>query len=146
MSRSSSSFKQFAAVFPSGSPRDKLTGDVLDLSRNFLGDRGVVPIIAVIERSPTIKSIVLVENGLRNNAIKSLCNSLAHHTGVTSVDVSHNFISEGAGNAILALLKENRKIVQFDIQNTKIDAELRVAIKDALEQNVVLATVGGEGK
>lgn len=119
-------------------------GEVLDLSRNFLGDKGLVPLISVIERSPAIKSVILSENGLRNNAIKALCHALVNHTGVTSVDVSHNYISEGAGNAILALLKENRKISHFDIQNTKIDAELRVAIKDAQEQNLVFASVGAD--
>ena len=123
-----------------------INGEVLDVSRNFLGDKGLVPLLAVVERSTTLKNLILTENGLRNNAIKSLCQAIVNHPNIVSVDVSHNYISDGAGTAILALLKENRKIVHFDIQNTKIDPELRVSIKDALEQNMIFASVGADSK
>lgn len=122
-----------------------INSEILDVSRNFLGDKGFVPLLSVVERSQ-LKSIICTENGLRNNAIKSLCQVIVNHPNIVSVDVSHNYISDGAGTAILSLLKENRKIVRFEIQNTKIDPELRVSIKDALEQNMIFASVGADSK
>lgn len=112
-----------------------LPSDVVDLTRNFLGDNGIIPFLQVIERTPTIRKVIFVENGLRNNSIKALCAIASKHAGLTSIDVSDNYISEGAGLAILKLLEENPKITEFKIRNTKIDVELRVKIKDTLERN-----------
>lgn len=112
-----------------------LPSDVVDVSRNYLGDNGALPLLAVVERNAAVRKLVLIENGLRNNAIKALCAMAAKHTGLTSIDVSDNYISEGAGVALLKLLEENPRITEVGIRNTKIDVELRVKIKDAMERN-----------
>jgi hypothetical protein len=129
---------QLAKFFPErhGAP---LTGDVLDLSRNYVGDRGLVPVLSVIQRSPHLKRLVLTENGLRNNAVKHLCNVAAKHPNLVSIDLSDNYISEGAGNAIEALLLENPRILDIGFRNTKIDShEQRLRIKELMERNVAM--------
>jgi hypothetical protein len=114
-----------------------LQGDVLDLSRNYVGDRGIVPVLSIIQRSPHLRRLVLCENGLRNNAVKLLCNVVAKHPSISSLDLSDNYISEGAGTAIEALLAENPRVVEIGFRNTKIDSqEQRLRIKELLERNV----------
>ena len=114
-----------------------LPTDVLDISRNFIGDKGVVPLLQVVQRSTTLKKLVLVENGLRNNAVKQVCAVAAKHPSLTSIDFSDNYISEGAGQAILELVQENHKITYVGVHNTKIGAELRVSIKNRVNANGV---------
>lgn len=116
-----------------------LSGDVLDLSRNYVGDRGLIPVLSVIQRSPHLRKLILCENGLRNNAVKHLCAVAAKHPNLVSIDLSDNYISEGAGNAIETLLLENSKILEVGFRNTKIDShEQRLRIKELMERNIAL--------
>ena len=117
---------------PSGS-------DMLDLRRNYVGDKGLVPVLAVIQRSPQLRRLNFAENGLRNNAIKVMCATLAKHPGVTSIDVSDNYISEGAGRALEQLLKENPRITELNFNNTKIEVDLRLRLKELVSQNMTAA-------
>jgi len=92
-----------------------------------------LPILKVIELCPTIKSIKLKDNGLRNKAVEALCLSLkAHPNQVHRLDLSNNYISTGAGKSIEALLKENAQIKEIKIDGTKIDPEIRIRIMDIL--------------
>lgn len=110
--------------------------DTLDLSRNYVGDRGLIPVLSVIQRSPHLRKLSLCENGLRNNAVKLLCNVAAKHPSLVSIDLSDNYISEGAGTAIEGLLSENPRITEIGFRNTKIDShEQRLRIKELLERN-----------
>ena len=79
----------------------------LDFSRNYLGDRGLLPLLAVINRIPTLKSLNLSENGLRNNAVISLCTAVLvkPHPSLTTIDLSHNYISKGAATALINMLR-----------------------------------------
>lgn len=120
-----------------------LPTDTLDMSRNYLGDNGIVPLLSVVERNPNLRVVSFVDNGLRNNAVIALCAVAARHPGIRSIDVSGNCISEGAGNALIKLLEDNPRITTLGIRNTRIDVELRVRIKDLLEKNNALS--GGAG-
>jgi Ran GTPase-activating protein (RanGAP) involved in mRNA processing and transport len=114
-----------------------LAQDVLDISRNYLGDKGLLPLLQVVQRSTTLKRLILSENGLRNNAVKQVCAVAAKHPSLTGIDFSDNYISEGAGQAILDLVEENHRISFIGINNTKIPAELRVSIKNRVHANGV---------
>ena len=112
-----------------------LNSDTLDLSRNYVGDRGLVPVLAIVQRSPQLQKLNFSENGLRNNAIKAMVAVLKHHPEVVSIDVSDNYISEGAGKALESLLKENTRITDLQFNNTKIDVDLRLKLKELLSTN-----------
>jgi hypothetical protein len=113
--------------------------DTLDLTRNYVGDRGLIPVLSVIQRSPHLRKLVLCENGLRNNAVKLLCNVAVKHPSLVSIDLSDNYISEGAGSAIENLLAENPRITEVGFRNTKIEShEQRLRIKELLERNIAI--------
>eukprot|EP01060_Flectonema_neradi_P028012 TRINITY_DN37688_c0_g1_i1.p1 TRINITY_DN37688_c0_g1~~TRINITY_DN37688_c0_g1_i1.p1 ORF type:complete len:183 (+),score=41.96 TRINITY_DN37688_c0_g1_i1:44-550(+) len=116
-----------------------LNSDSLDLSRNYVGDRGLVPVLAIVQRSPQLQKLNFSENGLRNNAIKAMVGILKYHPEISSIDVSDNYISEGAGRALESLLKENTRITDLQFNNTKIDVDLRLKLKEQLAANSKLA-------
>jgi len=120
-------------------PSSTLSSDTLDLRRNYVGDKGLVPVLEVVQRSPQLRKLNFSENGLRNNSIKLMCAVLLKHPGVTSIDVSDNYISEGAGRALEQLLKENPRITDLSFVNTKIDVDLRLRLKELLGQNMTAA-------
>jgi hypothetical protein len=110
-------------------------GDVLDLTNNYVGDAGIVPVAAVLERCHSVKQVIVAKNGLRNKGIKALCTALAKHPGVTSLDVSENYISHGAATALESLLMENPRIVHIDFADTKLDVAERLRLKELAAQN-----------
>lgn len=107
----------------------------LDLSRNYVGDKGVAPIFATLQRMPNVRAVVLSENGLRNKGIELLCTSAAQMTQLEFIDVSDNFISDGAAVALERLLMANRHVKDVAFENTKIPVEWRVRLLNALEAN-----------
>jgi hypothetical protein len=111
------------------------TIDVLDLHRNYLGDRGILPVLDMLSHCKVLKRVVLSENGIRNNGAIALAQALKAHATVSSVDVSGNQISLGGGKALLELLATNPKIKDIGFANTRIDVQVRLKIKAQLEQN-----------
>lgn len=113
--------------------------EVLDVSSNYLGDKGVVPLLAAVERMTELRAVVLTENGLRNKAIEALCAVAAKHPTIEYIDVSDNFISEGAARSLEKLLRANPHVVEVVVEHTKIDVEWRVKLKDLIAVNRALA-------
>lgn len=122
------------------------SGEVVwDLSQNYVGDRGLLAVLEVVQRWSSLQRLIVTENGLRNNAIKALCAVASKHMSLTAIDVSDNYISEGAGKALEALLKQNQKIIELGFTNTKLDVDCRLRLKDQLALNNA-AGARGAGK
>ncbi|KPA75626.1 hypothetical protein ABB37_08493 [Leptomonas pyrrhocoris] len=107
----------------------------LDLSRNYVGDKGIAPILSTLQRMPSVRALILSENGLRNHGVELLCTSAAQLSQLEFIDLSDNFISEGAAVALGRLLTENRNIKDIVFENTKIPVGWRVRLLNALETN-----------
>ncbi|KEG14312.1 cAMP-dependent protein kinase regulator [Trypanosoma grayi] len=109
--------------------------ECIDVSRNYLGDKGVLPLLAVVDRCPNLLEIDLSENGLRNNAIRALCSSAVKHPSLQRINVSDNYISEGAAVQLQQLLADSPRVCWLGIDNTKIDVEWRVKLRDLVRAN-----------
>ncbi|CCW67515.1 unnamed protein product [Phytomonas sp. Hart1] len=109
--------------------------ETLDFSNNYIGDRGVTPLLAVVEKVHNLKSILFMENGLRNKGIDVLCNGVENHPSLERIDVSGNCISEGAALSLEKLLCTNKRIVDLAINCSKISVEWRVKLKDLVSLN-----------
>jgi hypothetical protein len=120
-------------------PGQVLNTDTLDFSRNYVGDRGMLAVLEIVQRSPQLKRLVVTENGLRNAAIKAIVTVVVKHPGISSLDVSDNYISEGAGKVLEVLLKENPRITELGFSNTKIDVDCRLRLKDLIALNAANA-------
>ncbi|CAD2220292.1 Leucine Rich repeat, putative [Angomonas deanei] len=110
--------------------------DTLDLQSNFIGNRGVVAVMTIIERSPNIRSLNLCDNGLRNSGVQYVCEGAARHPSLQSLNLSNNYISDGAADSLEKLLLCNARIVDLNILNTQISVERRVRLKDLAKNNL----------
>lgn len=119
----------------SDKPGEGFANLAIDLSRNYVGDKGIAPVLATIERGDGVQAIVLSNNGLRNHGIELLCASAARMPSLEYIDVSDNFISEGAAASLEKLLRVNRSIVGLSIDNTKIPVEWRIKLHDLVNSN-----------
>ncbi|CCW64796.1 unnamed protein product [Phytomonas sp. EM1] len=122
------------AILPD-KPSMTYLSETLDFSNNYIGDRGILPLLAVVEKLHNLKAILFVENGLRNKGIDALCTGVANHPSLERIDLSGNCISEGAALSLEGLLRTNKRIVDLAINRSKISVEWRVKLKDLIALN-----------
>eukprot|EP01028_Stygiella_incarcerata_P011338 TRINITY_DN6360_c0_g1_i1.p1 TRINITY_DN6360_c0_g1~~TRINITY_DN6360_c0_g1_i1.p1 ORF type:complete len:217 (+),score=86.11 TRINITY_DN6360_c0_g1_i1:142-792(+) len=107
--------------------------DVVDLSHNYIGDRGVLPLLEILGQCQKLKKLILKENGLRNNAAIAIAHAFLDHPSLTSIDLSGNQISATGGKALLELLQTNRSIKELDFTKNRIDVQIRLKLTSELE-------------
>lgn len=82
----------------------------LDLSRNCLGRRGMLPVLAVIRMCPNLRVLDLSDNYLSNDFVLELCATLKESSPhLTTLNLSRNPISYPAGKALLRLIRGGKE-------------------------------------
>ena len=99
---------------------------IIDLSGNYVGNRGILPVLDLIAACPHVTTFIVAANGLRNAGVESMCRSFAKHPSIRYIDLSNNVISAGAATALVALLSANSRIRRIVLHSTKVDAERRL--------------------
>eukprot|EP01062_Namystynia_karyoxenos_P024652 TRINITY_DN19633_c0_g1_i1.p1 TRINITY_DN19633_c0_g1~~TRINITY_DN19633_c0_g1_i1.p1 ORF type:complete len:1322 (+),score=452.04 TRINITY_DN19633_c0_g1_i1:70-3966(+) len=99
---------------------------LLDLAANYVGPRGVLPILDLLARNQTVETLDLSRNGLDNTAVSALVAVARSHLGLTELNLSHNAITQVAGKELFALVEENDRIVDLGLEGTQVyDSLLR---------------------
>jgi len=70
----------------------------VDLSENQMGVVGAQAICAALTVNPTMQKVQLAGNGLEEHAAQYLAELLLAHTGLKSLDLSYNQLTDHAGN------------------------------------------------
>lgn len=91
----------------------------LNLNGNIIGN--VAVLLDLLRMNPDIDKIFLKDNGIQNNAVPLLCQALAQHPGVTTIDLTGNkHVGYVAGKALLNLAQHNHHICAIRIGKTGI--------------------------
>eukprot|EP00743_Colponemidia_sp_Colp-15_P005395 GILK01005797.1.p1 GENE.GILK01005797.1~~GILK01005797.1.p1 ORF type:complete len:542 (-),score=78.94 GILK01005797.1:67-1692(-) len=93
-----------------------------DFSGAYIGNRGIGPLLEALKCNKYFTTLILRDNGLRNEGIQMLVEKLSQHSPLTSIDISNNPISFEAGKALLRLLEINRNIVSLNYSKTYLDS------------------------
>lgn len=120
----------------------------IDLSGNYVGNRGILALLNVIEKLPAFRFLNcsnqklyntdLSEDSVRgNDTIDRIVEVFKAHPTVNSLDISHNPISNYGGRRLLALAQLNRRICRVELSGTRVDFELRARINQQCEKNTV---------
>lgn len=80
-----------------------LPSDV-DLSENQIGASGLQAICTALVLNPTVQKMQLQGNRLEDEAAQHLAALLLRHTGLKSLDLSYNQLSDLAGNKVWAVV------------------------------------------
>lgn len=125
-------------------PLDEL--DSISLAGNYIGNRGILALMDVIEKLPQFRFLDvsnqklynadLSEDSVKGNAaVDRIVEVFRVHPATNALDISHNPISNYAGRKLLALAQMNPRICRIEIHNTRVDFELRRRIAAQLEKN-----------
>ena len=107
----------------------------LDLSNNFVGPKGLLPVLEVVKVSAGLRHLSLKDNQLTNQCVVNLTDVVQTHKGITSLDLSRNPITIGAGKAILEMIKVNNQIEEVTLRDTSVKDMLLRAIEMQLQKN-----------
>ena len=119
----------------------------IDVSRNYLGERGFQAFLEVVRNAVDVNTLRLVGNGLTNDAVTSLARVLGSHPGIKTIDVRNNQLTLPSALALLSMLRKNVNITSVCVDDTFIDERAKMKILRALERNVKLQNrAGKEGR
>lgn len=120
----------------------------IDISSSYVGNRGIIAILAVVEQLPNFRFLNisdqkvyntdLSEHSIKGNEmVDRLVEVFKVHPTVNALDISGNPISNYAGRKLLSLAQINPRICRIDVTGTRIDFDLRHKIAKQCEENTV---------
>eukprot|EP00670_Eutreptiella_braarudii_P028590 CAMPEP_0174373786 /NCGR_PEP_ID=MMETSP0811_2-20130205/108491_1 /TAXON_ID=73025 ORGANISM="Eutreptiella gymnastica-like, Strain CCMP1594" /NCGR_SAMPLE_ID=MMETSP0811_2 /ASSEMBLY_ACC=CAM_ASM_000667 /LENGTH=393 /DNA_ID=CAMNT_0015522497 /DNA_START=307 /DNA_END=1488 /DNA_ORIENTATION=+ len=109
----------------------------LDLSRNFVGQHGLLPLLECVYVNPRLETLVLAGNGLHNDVIPVLCRIAAVHPALAVLDLSDNpRLSTAAGQLLLRVAQTNRRIRRLVLRNTLVPNDVIARIDRCCASNL----------
>jgi len=108
----------------------------LDLSHNYIGSRGAIPVIELTKLLPKLRVINLADNYLDNKSALHLCKTAAYHPALTQIDVSSNPFTWCAGMSFLELVERNVMISKVGIDFTLLKPKITDAIVARARKNL----------
>eukprot|EP00796_Vickermania_ingenoplastis_P004328 gene4328-3142_t len=120
----------------------------IDISTSYLGNRGILALLTVIENLPNFRFLNISDQKLYNTdlsetsvkgneMIDRLVEVFKNHPTANAIDISGNPISNYAGRKLLSLAQVNPRICRIDVNGTRIDFDLRHKIAKQCEDNTV---------
>jgi len=108
----------------------------LDCSGNFVGDRGILPVLEVVRACKRVRTLILPDNGIKNPGVECIVHLALEHSALEELDLSSNRITLGAGKVLHELARKNPRIQRIEVAGTRIDDQLQARIQAAVKANV----------
>eukprot|EP01065_Artemidia_motanka_P029636 TRINITY_DN35721_c0_g1_i1.p1 TRINITY_DN35721_c0_g1~~TRINITY_DN35721_c0_g1_i1.p1 ORF type:complete len:496 (+),score=140.48 TRINITY_DN35721_c0_g1_i1:65-1489(+) len=86
----------------------------LDLSQNYLGENGAVPLVQLLRRCTLLRELYLDSTGIGTVAVRALTEALFRHEYVHTLSVRNNNLVESDGMALLRLLRARPGLLQLE--------------------------------
>merc|ERR1719321_2148830 len=108
----------------------------IDLSGNYLGERGFLAILPVINSNTMFTSLNVSQNGLRNEAVAHLVDMLLReqHSGrQLRINLSRNPISDNAVTALTELANRHPGVIEINLWRTNANRRKVAMLNEILE-------------
>eukprot|EP00796_Vickermania_ingenoplastis_P005951 gene5951-4260_t len=109
---------------------------ILDISKNFVGPKGIVPLMHVMECCTDLQALDLRSQQLNKESIDLLCATLRTHRSVRCINLSDNPLNITAGVSLLELCKQNANIEEVLLFNTQIRGTMLNLIESQVRSNL----------
>ncbi|CBH15005.1 hypothetical protein, conserved [Trypanosoma brucei gambiense DAL972] len=101
---------------------------VMHFGRNFLGDRGILPLLPVIKQAKSLHTLDLRNNGIGNEGVKALCRQLRDHPSLRVLELGGNPFTYLAARQLTYLCEYNDRITFIGVDDTLMTEPLRQSI------------------
>lgn len=112
--RPNSAFSQFLEKEYAKNDNQRILVKV-DVSNNYLGRKGIIPVLDLVKNTKTVKFLDVSCNRLEHEQLEHLCYCLAKHPSIETVYLCNNLLHDGSLPLLLELLEMNPSIVEVDI-------------------------------
>jgi len=128
----------------------------VDLEGTYLGNRGLMALMDVIEQSPKFKKVdfsrqkiyntdPLPDSVKGNTMLDRLIDLAKSHPNLNSIDLSGNPLSNLVARKLLGLATTNPRITAVGLDDTRVDAELIALISKKTHANKAESGGGDDG-
>ena len=69
----------------------------IDCTGNFIGDKGLLPLLEVVRLCSQCTSLILPENGVKNSGVECIVHVALEHPSLRDLNLANNRITLGAG-------------------------------------------------
>jgi serine/threonine protein kinase len=107
----------------------------IDLSTNYIGPRGLMALLDVVETNHNIEVLILGNNGANNQVVERLCTLVRTHPAITTISLDNNPISHLAGRMILYAIQVNPRIIKLSLEGTVLQPVMMSRIALQLHRN-----------
>jgi hypothetical protein len=125
---------QFVAFLPDKPDQFDFPQEI-SVAKNFLGPKGLRPLLEVVRVCTNLRSLDLRDQQLTKESIDELCTVLLNNKTLTRLNLADNPLTIASGAVIADLVKANQNIEYVVLENTQIRQAMCNAIDSQLERN-----------
>lgn len=110
--------------------------EVLDFSDNFLGEKGFIALLPLINSNTKFSTLNAAANGLRNEAVSHLVDMLLrpkHADRQISLNLSRNPISATGFQALAVLAARHPTVMEIDVSRTQIPRRKIIQLREFMQ-------------
>eukprot|EP01065_Artemidia_motanka_P035012 TRINITY_DN4296_c4_g2_i1.p1 TRINITY_DN4296_c4_g2~~TRINITY_DN4296_c4_g2_i1.p1 ORF type:complete len:799 (+),score=295.57 TRINITY_DN4296_c4_g2_i1:69-2399(+) len=109
----------------------------LNLGLNYIGIKGIQPLLEVLRRNQGLQVLNLCDNNLENAEVRSLVQVLLSAAGsdLTTLNLANNPISLAGGSALVDLITRQKRITHLQVDGTLIQPKVLDRIEEQLRAN-----------
>lgn len=107
----------------------------INLANNYIGPRGLMALMDVVEKNENVEELILGNNGANNQVVERLCMILRTHPSLRSINLDHNPISHLAGRMVLYAIQVNPRITKLSLEGTVLQPVMLSRIALQLHRN-----------
>ncbi|GET88246.1 calpain, putative [Leishmania tarentolae] len=130
-----------SACHPNSAVKQYLNGtassplEVVDVSGNYLGSRGLIPVLDLVKNTKTVHTLDLSNNTMELEHVQHLAYCLALHPCIRTVRLCNDGLHDGHVDALLQLLAENASIEEVRVEGNNLTVASVQALTRALEKS-----------
>ncbi|KPI85324.1 putative calpain [Leptomonas seymouri] len=109
--------------------------ETLDVSGNYLGQRGLIPVLDLVKNTKTIQTLDVSNNELGVEQVQHLAYCLALHPNMRSVRLCNTGLHDGHVEVLLQLLSMNKSIEELILEGNHLTPPRIREVEEALAHN-----------
>lgn len=109
--------------------------EVVDVSSNYLGQRGLIPVLDLVKNSKTVRTLDVSNNTMGEEQVRHLAYCLALHPGIRHVRLCSTGLNDGHADALLQLLSMNTSLEAVELDGNHLSPSVMARIASALRRN-----------